>query len=173
MYTCGESYGASSGFGLWAKTVRGQQKWYKNRTTFRWLHVIIIKFKVHDTISIYYWPDARWRWLDIGRVLFFVSLWTETKVDNQLDAKVMARAPISWLDKCRKYNHLIGYISISNFKFNFSNFQIQNILFCLPVFVAKRIFKAHQHLCFHSRWRFFWFHKLQRHHKKSFYLNRE
>ena len=35
---------------------------------------------------------------------------------NQLDAKVMARAPISWLDKCRKYNHLIGYISNSIFK---------------------------------------------------------
>ena len=29
---------------------------------------------------------------------------------NQLYAKAMARAPISWLDKCRKYNHLIGYI---------------------------------------------------------------
>ena len=42
----------------------------------------------------------------------------------QLNAKVIARAPISWLDKCRKYNHLIGYISL-----------------------------------FHSRWRFFWFHK--------------
>ena len=36
------------------------------------------------------------------------------------------------------------------------------LLLCLPVFVAKRIFQTHQHvcfLCFHSRWRFFWFHK--------------
>ena len=36
-----------------------------------------------------------------------------------------------------------------HFKFKFqiqiSNFQIQNKLFCLPVFVAKRIFKTHQH----------------------------
>ena len=54
---------------------------------------------------------------------------------NQLDATVMARAPTSWLDQCRKYNHLTGYIS------NFTiNFQIQNKLLCLPVFVAKRIF---------------------------------
>ena len=80
---------------------------------------------------------------------------------NQLDAKVMACALISWLDQYRKCNHLIGYISNSNFKFKFSIFQIQNKLLYLPVFVAKRIFKT-QHfcfLCFHYRWRFFWFHK--------------
>ena len=29
-------------------------KRYKNRTTFRWLHVIIIKFKVHDRIDCIY-----------------------------------------------------------------------------------------------------------------------
>ena len=72
----------------------------------------------------------------------------------------MAHAPISWWDKCRKYNHLIGHILNSNFKF--PSFQIQNKLLCLPVFVAKRIFKTHQHfcfLCFHCRWHFFWFHK--------------
>ena len=69
---------------------------------------------------------------------------------------------ISWLDKCRKCSHLISYISNSNFKFKFSNFQIQNKLLCLPVFVTEHIFKTHQQfyfLCFHSRWRFFWFHK--------------
>ena len=85
----------------------------------------------------------------------------------------MESAPISWLDKCRKYNHLIGYISNSNFKFKFSNFQIQNKLLCLPVFVAKRIFKTHQHfyfLCFHSRWRFFWFHKDRENTKNLFTL---
>ena len=74
----------------------------------------------------------------------------------------MARAPIPWLDKCRKYNHLIVYISNSSFNFNCSNFHSQNKPLCLPVFVAKRIFKTHQHfcfLCFHSRWRFFWFYE--------------
>jgi len=43
-----------------------------------------------------------------------------------------------------------------------SNFQIQNKVLCLPVFVAKHIFKTHQHFCFpcfHSHWHFFWFHK--------------
>ena len=75
---------------------------------------------------------------------------------------MIARSPIPWLDKCRKYNHLIGHISNSNFKFKFSNFQIQNKLLSLSVFVAENIFKIHQHfcfLCFHSRRRFFWFYK--------------
>ena len=64
-------------------------------------------------------------------------------------------------------------IQISNSNFKFSNFQIQNKLFCLPVFVAKRIFKTHQHfcfLCFHSRWRFFWFHKDRKNTKNLFTL---
>ena len=46
----------------------------------------------------------------------------------------MARAPIPWLDKCRKHNHLIGYISNSNFKifkfktnFSLCRFLLQNI----------------------------------------------
>ena len=94
------------------------------------------------------WHKEHWKkW---SSYLFIFEHWK----GNQLDAKVMARAPISWLDKCRKYNHLIGYFSNSDFKFKTS--------FCLPVFVAKRIFKTHQHfcfLCFHSRWRSFWFHK--------------
>ena len=45
--------------------------------------------------------------------------------------------------------------------------------FCLPVFVAKRIFKTHQRfcfLCFHSRWRFFWFHKYREIPKNLFTL---
>ena len=53
------------------------------------------------------------------------------------------------------------------------NFQIPNKLLCLPVFVAKRIFKTHQHfcfLCFHSRWRFFWFHKDRENTKNLFTL---
>ena len=94
--------------------------------------------------------------------MIFVLVYFRALKRNQLDAKVMTRAPISWLDKCRKYNHLIGYISNSNFKFKSSNFQFQDKLLCLPVFVAKRIFKTHQHfcfLCFYSRWLFCWFHK--------------
>ena len=74
---------------------------------------------------------------------------------------MIARAPISWLAECRKYNHLIVYISNSSFKFKFSNSE-QTFAFNLPVFAAKRIFKTYQHfcfLCFHSRWHFFWFHK--------------
>ena len=43
--------------------------------------------------------------------LFIFEYWKGT----QLNAKVIARASISWLDKCRKYNHLVGYISNSNF----------------------------------------------------------
>ena len=48
----------------------------------------------------------------------------------------MAHAPICWLDKCRKFNHLIGYISNSNF-------QIQNrfhafISLCVFTFVFCR-----------------------------------
>ena len=44
-----------------------------------------------------------------------------------------------------------------------AKFQIQifkfKTNFCLPVAVAKRIFKTRQHFCFHSRCRSFWFHK--------------
>ena len=93
--------------------------------------------------------------------MVFVLVYFRALKGTQLNAKVIARAPISSLDKCRKYNHLIGYISNSNFKFKFSNSK-QNFAFNLPVFAAKRIFKIYQHfcfLCFHSRWRFFWFHK--------------
>ena len=55
-------------------------------------------------------------------------------------------------------------IWLITFQIQISNvtFQIQNKLLCLSIFVAKRIFKTHQHfcsLCFHSRWRFLWFHK--------------
>jgi len=45
------------------------------------------------------------------------------------------------LDKRRKYNHLIGYISNSNFKFKFSNVQIQNKLLCLPVLLQNVFLK--------------------------------
>ena len=48
-----------------------------------------------------------------------------------------------------------------HFKFKFSNSK-QTFVLNLPVFAAKRIFKTSQHicfLCFHSRGRFFWFHK--------------
>ena len=101
--------------------------------------------------------------------MIFVLVCFRALKRNHLDAKVMVRAPISWLDKCRKYNHLIGYrtFQIHNyFKFKFSNL-------CLLVFVAKRIFKTHQHfcfLCFHSRWRFFWFHKDRENTKNLFTL---
>ena len=60
--------------------------------------------------------------------LFIFEHWKGT----QLNAKVIARASISWLDKCRKYNHLIGYIS---------NFQIQNKLLCLTCrFLLQNVF---------------------------------
>ena len=62
--------------------------------------------------------------------MIFVLVFEHRK-GNHLDAKVMARAPISWLDKWRKYNHLIGYISNSNFQFktNFCvcRFLLQNV----------------------------------------------
>ena len=70
------------------------------------------------------------------------------------------RVPLypDWINAENTIISLVAFqIQISN-----SNFQIQNKLLCLPVFVAKRIFKTHQHfcfLCFHSRWRYFWFYK--------------
>ena len=100
------------------------------------------------------WHKLKEHWKKWSSYLFVFEHWK----GNHSDAKVMARTPISWLDKCRKYNHLIGYISNSNFKFKFSN---SKQTFVFAVFVVKRIFKT-QHfcfLCFHSRWRFFWFHK--------------
>ena len=97
------------------------------------------------------WYKEHWKkW---SSYLFIFEYWKWT----QLNAKVIARAPMSWLDKCRKYNHLIGYISNSNLKFKFSNSK-QTFVFNLPVFAAKGIFKTYQHFCFlsfHSRWRFF------------------
>ena len=42
------------------------------------------------------------------------------------------------------------------FQIKFSNSK-QTFVFNLPVFAAKRIFKTSQHICFHSRGRFFWF----------------
>ena len=82
--------------------------------------------------------------------LFIFKHWKGT----QLNAKAIARAPISWLDKCRIYNHLIGYISNSNF-------QIQNKLLCLICrFLLQNVFlKLFCFLCFHSRGFCFWFHK--------------
>ena len=91
--------------------------------------------------------------------LFIFEHWKGT----QLNAKVIARVPISWLDKCRKSNHLIGYISNSK----------QTFVFNLLVFAAKRIFKTYHHycfLCFHSSWRFFWFHKYREITKNLFTL---
>ena len=67
--------------------------------------------------------------------MIFVLVFFEHWKGNQLDAKVNARASISWLDKCRKYNYLFSYISNSN-----SNFQIQNKLLCLPVFFLQNVF---------------------------------
>ena len=54
----------------------------------------------------------------------------------------MARAPISRLNKGRKFNHLIGYIPKSNFKFKFSNFEIQNNLLCLRVLLQNVFLKV-------------------------------
>ena len=84
------------------------------------------------------------------------------------------RVPL-YPDWINAVNHLIGYISNSNFKFKFQMFKFKTNL-CLPVFVAKRIFKTHQQfcfLCFHSRWRFFWFHKDREITKMFFYLSRK
>ena len=83
--------------------------------------------------------------------LFIFEHWKGTQLNANY--KVIARAPISWLDKYRKYNHLIGYISNSNF-------QIQNKFLCLICrFLLQNVFQHFCFLCFHSRWRFFWFHK--------------
>ena len=63
--------------------------------------------------------------------LFIFELWK----GNQLDAKAVERAPISWLDKCRKYNHLIGYTSNSNFQiFKFKT------NFCVCRFFLQNVF---------------------------------
>ena len=81
------------------------------------------------------WHKEHWKkW---SSYLFIFAYWKGT----QLNAKVIARAPISWLDKCRKYNHLIGYTSNSKFKFKVSNSK-QTFVFNLPVFAAKGIFQT-------------------------------
>ena len=66
----------------------------------------------------------------------------EHRKGNQLGAKVMARAPISWLDKCRKYNHLIGYVSNSNsnFKFQIRIFRLSNSKETFSDFCCKTYF---------------------------------
>jgi len=68
------------------------------------------------------------------------------------------RVPL-YLDWVNAENTIIWLVSFQ-IQISNSNFQIQNKLLCLPVFVAKRIFKTHQRfLCFQYRWRLFWFHK--------------
>ena len=46
----------------------------------------------------------------VPRVLSLLRSRERTLGTRLAKVMVMARAPISWLDKCRKYNHLIGYI---------------------------------------------------------------
>ena len=84
------------------------------------------------------WHKGHWKKWSL--YLFIFEHWK----GNQLYAKVMARAPISWLDKRRKCNHLIGYISNSNFKF--SNSKPPPCLhitlcfyFCVCWFFCKRL----------------------------------
>ena len=64
-------------------------------------------------------------WKKLFSYLFIFEHWKGT----QLNAKVIARAPISLLDKCRKYNHFIGYISNSK----------KTFVFNLPVFAGNCI----------------------------------
>ena len=63
-----------------------------------------------------------------------------------------------WIDAENTIIWLVTFqIQISN-----SNFQIQNKLLCLPVFIERSIFKTHQRvcfLCFYSRRSSFWLHK--------------
>ena len=65
-------------------------------------------------------------------------LFSSTDKKNHLDAKVMARAPISWLDKCRKYNHLIGYISNSNSNSNCKILKFKTN-FCVCRFLSQNV----------------------------------
>ena len=73
------------------------------------------------SLSTCYWPSVRSWWLDIGRVLF-LPFYDEVEVHKNVlrtylflsteNAKLMVRAPISWLDKCRKYNHFVTFVFV-------------------------------------------------------------
>ena len=64
---------------------------------------------------------------------------------NQLNAKVMVLAPISWW---KNTENTIIWLVTFQIQISNSNFQIQNKLLFFPVFVAKRIFKTYQRFCF-------------------------
>ena len=73
-----------------------------------------------------------------------------------------------WINAENTISWLVTFeIQISNLNFKFSNlnFKFSNLkqTFVFASFVAKRMIKTHQliicFLCFHSRWRFLWFHK--------------
>ena len=81
--------------------------------------------------------DSFLRWAKDPTFFLFAFLW---KLLGKLFYNV---APPEEKLRLRKYNHLIGYISNSNFKFKFSNSK-QSFEFNLPVFAAKRIFKTYQ-----------------------------
>ena len=66
---------------------------------------------------------------DLRVLVYFRAL----KRKPVLNAKVMTRAPTSWLDKCRKYNHLIGYIS------NFHMFKLKTN-FCICRVLLQNVF---------------------------------
>ena len=100
------------------------------------------------SMSIYYWPSVRSWCLDIGQVLF-LPFYDEVEVHKNVlrtclflsteNAKLMVRAPISWLDKCRKYSHLIGYIQISNSKPPPSLHLTLCFYFCFKTYFLKLI----------------------------------
>ena len=65
-------------------------------------------------------------------------------------------------------------IQISNSNSNFKVLKFKTNFYVCRFLSQKRTFKTHQHfcfLCFHSRWRFFWFHKDRENTKNLFTSN--
>ena len=65
-----------------------------------------------------YWPSVRSGWLDIGQVLFFACLWTETKSRSINSQKKRTRPISSHLDRTNLVNK--GFIICNGFWENFA-----------------------------------------------------
>ena len=80
---CGGFYNASSGFGLWAKTLRGQLMLFHEENIFMWLNIVFLQgvkirivqtppsktFPSLDTIELQEKGLAKVRWLDMERLV--------------------------------------------------------------------------------------------------------
>jgi len=79
------------------------QRW-RYRCWFRKFSVCFWPIRKEIVSSMYnnmgYWPSVRTRWLDVGQVLFFACLWTETEsrsINKQKKTSLVNKGFIMWL----------------------------------------------------------------------------